>query len=284
MINNLLTLAALLIFAVGAGFFFYPAVSNYFAEKQQMKVIAEYDEEVIKLQKAEIEEQFEQAKAYNNSIANDEMHDPFVQNNHYIVQSQYYDLLDYSDDGVMAYIEIPKIDVQLPIYHGSSEEVLQKGAGHLESSSLPIGGSGTHSVISAHRGLPSAELFSDLDKMEIGDVFYIHILGETHAYEVDQIEVVEPIELSLLRVQEGKDYVTLLTCTPYGENTHRLLVRGKRVPYDVAQEAAAQQVEDAKGLETLIQKNAGNLTILGLGVLILFLTYQSIRKQRKNRR
>lgn len=149
----------------------------------------------------------------------------------YALPDNYNEVLNINEDGVIGYIEIPKIDVYMPIYHGASEEVLQKGAGHLEASGLPIGGEGNHSIISAHRGLPSAQLLTRLDEMEIGDVFYIHVLNETLAYQVDQINVILPEELALLGPEENQDLITLLTCTPYAVNTHRLLVRGSRIPY-----------------------------------------------------
>ena len=149
-----------------------------------------------------------------------------------MLPDNYEEVLNLNGDGVMGYLEIPRIDVELPIYHGTSEEVLEKGAGHLEATALPIGGKNRHPVISAHRGLPSAELFTRLDEMEIGDWFYLSVLDETLAYEVDKITVIEPEELEFLTPEENRDLLTLLTCTPYGVNTHRLLVRGTRVPYE----------------------------------------------------
>ena len=230
--NPLLLLAPLLIFAVGAGIFLYPAISNFLAERGQQDTIRTYHAKLQTMNHEEIDAAWEEAQIYNENLAGDPVHDPFVMGSGYVLPDNYEDVLNIEGDGVMGEIEIPKIDVDLPIYHGTSEEVLEKGAGHLEMTALPIGGKNRHPVISAHRGLPSAELFTRLDEMEIGDEFYIHVLDETLAYEVDQIEVIEPEELSLLQPEEDKDLVTLLTCTPYAVNTHRLLVRGTRVPYE----------------------------------------------------
>lgn len=230
--NPLLILAPLLVFVLGAGIFLYPAVSNFLAERGQQDTIRTYHAKVENMDQEEISAAWEEAQTYNENLAGDPVHDPFVMGSGYVLPDNYEDVLNIDGDGVMGEIEIPKIDVDLPIYHGTSEKVLEKGAGHLEMTALPIGGENRHSVISAHRGLPSAELFTRLDEMEIGDKFYIHVLDQTLAYEVDQIEVIEPEELSLLQPEKGRDLVTLLTCTPYAVNTHRLLVRGTRVPYE----------------------------------------------------
>jgi sortase A len=219
--NPLVLLAPLLIFAVGAGIFLYPAVSNFLAERNQSNVIHTYQAKVNELDQEEIDEAWAEAIEYNENLAGDPVHDPFVMGSGYVLPDNYEEVLNLNGDGVMGYVEIPKIDVYLPIYHGTSEEVLAEGAGHLDVTALPIGGEGNHSVISAHRGLPSAELFTRLDEMEEGDTFYIHVLDQTLAYEVDQIEVILPEELTLLQPEEGKDLVTLLTCTPYAVNTHR---------------------------------------------------------------
>lgn len=225
-------LASLLVFAAGAGIFLYPAVSNRLAEKNQKGIITAYAEYVDEADEEELKRQWEQAEEYNDNLAGDPLHDPFVPGSGYALPDNYMSVLNIGGDGVMGNIQIPKIHVNLPIYHGTGEEVLEKGAGHLESTSLPIGGLYRHSVISAHRGLPSAELFTRLDELELGDVFYIHVLDQTLAYEVDQIKVIEPEELTFLQSERDKDLVTLLTCTPYAVNTHRLLVRGSRIPYE----------------------------------------------------
>lgn len=286
-VNPALFLASLLIFAAGVGIFVYPAVSNRLAERRQAEAIERYEADVTVLEPEEIEEQKARAREYNQNLAEDELHDPFLQGDQYVISSGYNDVLNYNEDGIMAYVEIPCIDVNLPIYHGTSEEVLQKGAGHLAASSLPIGGEGIHSVISAHRGLPSAKLFTDLDEMEIGDVFYIHVLDETLAYQVDQIETVEPDELNSLRVVKGRDLVTLLTCTPYAVNTHRLLVRGTRIPYEEAREIQEEQEQNALPLwlrEYFTSIVVGIFFLALLITAVLLWRKRSRRKGKKRRR
>ena len=286
-VNPALFLTSLLIFAAGVGIFVYPAVSNRLAERRQAEAIERYEADVTVLEPEEIEEQKARAREYNQNLAEDELHDPFLQGDQYVISSGYNDVLNYNEDGIMAYVEIPCIDVNLPIYHGTSEEVLQKGAGHLAASSLPIGGEGTHSVISAHRGLPSAKLFTDLDEMEIGDVFCIHVLDETLAYQVDQIETVEPDELNSLQVVKGRDLVTLLTCTPYAVNTHRLLVRGTRIPYEEAREIQEEQEQNALPLwlrEYFTSIVVGIFFLALLITAVLLWRKRSRRKGKKRRR
>ena len=205
-----------------------------------------------------------------------------VMDGKYVISPEYQEILNYTGDGIMGYVEIPDIDVNLPIYHGTSEEVLQDGAGHLEASSLPVGGEGTHAVISAHRGLPSAKLFSDLDELETGDVFFIHILNETHAYQVDQIQVVKPDELDSLRVVDGQDLVTLLTCTPYAVNTHRLLVRGVRIPYEEAKKVL-EDAEDENTLSRWVKEYAVSIAA-GTVLLVLLVLAVKIRKRKRKRK
>ena len=284
--NPLLLLAPLLIFAVGAGIFLYPAISNFLAEPGQQDTIRTYHAKVQTMNQEEIDAAWEEAQIYNENLAGDPVHDPFVMGSGYVLPDNYEDVLNIEGDGVMGEIEIPKIDVDLPIYHGTSEEVLEKGAGHLEMTALPIGGKNRHPVISAHRGLPSAELFTRLDEMEIGDEFYIHVLDETLAYEVDQIEVIEPEEWSLLQPEEDKDLVTLLTCTPYAVNTHRLLVRGTRVPYE---ETTPEDTVTTVEHENTWLNDYLYAILAGLSILALIGTGTGVylhrkRKQRRARR
>lgn len=284
--NPLLLLAPLLIFAVGAGIFLYPAISNFLAERGQQDTIRTYHAKVQTMNQEEIDAAWEEAQIYNENLAGDPVHDPFVMGSGYVLPDNYEDVLNIEGDGVMGEIEIPKIDVDLPVYHGTSEEVLEKGAGHLEMTALPIGGKNRHPVISAHRGLPSAELFTRLDEMEIGDEFYIHVLDETLAYEVDQIEVIEPEELSLLQPEEDKDLVTLLTCTPYAVNTHRLLVRGTRVPYE---ETTPEDTVTTVEHENTWLNDYLYAILAGLSILALIGTGTGVylhrkRKQRRARR
>ncbi|MGI6011817.1 MAG: class C sortase [Ruminococcus sp.] len=281
--NPLVLLAPLLIFAVGAGIFLYPAVSNFLAERNQSNVIHTYQAKVNELDQEEIDEAWAEAIEYNENLAGDPVHDPFVMGSGYVLPDNYEEVLNLNGDGVMGYVEIPKIDVYLPIYHGTSEEVLAEGAGHLDVTALPIGGEGNHSVISAHRGLPSAELFTRLDEMEEGDTFYIHVLDQTLAYEVDQIEVILPEELTLLQPEEGKDLVTLLTCTPYAVNTHRLLVRGTRVPYEEAEARDSEQILDSDSgwrTEYMIAVAAG-IGVLVLLIVVICIVWKIRRKSRR---
>lgn len=280
--NPLVLLAPLLIFAAGAGIFLYPAVSNFLAERNQSNVIHTYQAKVEQMDQEEIDEAWSRAVEYNENLAGDPVHDPFVMGSGYILPDNYEDVLNLNGDGVMGYVEIPKIDVYLPVYHGTGEEALAQGAGHLDVTALPIGGEGNHSVISAHRGLPSAELFTRLDEMEMGDVFYIHVLDRTLAYEVDQIEVILPEELALLQPEEGKDLVTLLTCTPYAVNTHRLLVRGARIPYE---EEAVQDSEQILQTENGWRQEYLIAAAAGLGVLAaVIISVVMVRKIRRRGR
>ncbi|TKI42218.1 class C sortase [Bacillus mycoides] len=219
------------IFLLGLGIFLYPTVSNWLATRAHYSQVSSYDEKVKSLQKKELERREKEANEYNKLIqhSNKSFSDPFADKEKNEGKS-YADALNIGD--VMGYVEIPKIHVKLPIYPGTSEEVLSRGVGHLDKSSLPVGGEGTHTVLTGHRGLPSALLFTDLDKMKESDVFYIHSLNKILAYQVDQIKVVLPSETEDLLIVNDQEYATLLTCTPYGVNTHRLLVRGHKIPYE----------------------------------------------------
>lgn len=213
-----------LIFLIGLSVMLYPSFSNYWNNRHQSKAVASYNSQVQKMSKTDYKKMFREAKAYNKELAN--IAHPFED---YREVPGYDDLLDVTSTGIMGYVTIDKIKVELPIYHGTSEGVLQIAVGHLAGSSLPVGGKGTHAVLSAHRGLPSAKLFSNLDKMEEGDTFEITVLNKKMTYQVDQIHIVKPGDLKDLKIDPDKDYCTLMTCTPYGINTHRLLVRGVRV-------------------------------------------------------
>lgn len=209
----------------GIGVACYPAVSNWLNTRFAFQVIGDYQEAVSRMTDEEIERKKQAARTYNDTLPNGGDYEAYGDENQSSIS-----VLSVGE--ILGYIEIPKINVNLPIYEGTSPEVLQKGVGHLKNTSLPVGGSGTHVGLSAHRGLSAAKLFTDLDKIEKGDYFYLKVLDETLAYEVDQIQVTEPYISHELDIQEGQDYVTLITCTPYGINSHRLLVRGKRIPYE----------------------------------------------------
>ena len=222
--KNRSNIILILIFLVGLSVMLYPTVSDYVNQKNQSRAVASYSEEVENLSDVDYQAYFDAADDYNRRLA--ETPDAFYRPEEV---SGYTDTLDVSGTGIMGYITISKIGVELPVYHGTSDGVLQVAAGHLEGSSLPVGGAGTHAVISAHRGLPSAKLFTNLDELEVGDTFTITVLDRVLTYEVDQISIVLPTETDNLKVVDGKDYVTLMTCTPYGINSHRLLVRGRRI-------------------------------------------------------
>ena len=217
-----------LLFLIGFGIMLYPVLSNALSQISYNETISSYEQSVSDENSSLYQSMIQEAVHYNEKLTTssivDVFSDPEITNS-----EEYMDILNLNRDGVMGYISIPKIDIKIPIYHGTSSEVLSKGVGHLEGSSFPVGGESTHAILSAHRGLPSARLFTDLDQLEVGDKFYIYILDQVYTYQVDQVLVIEPSETETLQIQDGKDLVTLVTCTPYGVNTHRLLVRGERV-------------------------------------------------------
>ena len=270
--NHLITILLVLIFLLGLSLLLYPAVSDYWNSKHQTRAIAVYSEEVSGLDEDQYQALWEAAAAYNASL--------LERDNAYLLTEEqkaaYEQLLNVSGLGIMGYIEIPSIDCSLPIYHGTEESVLQIAIGHLEWTSLPVGGESTHCVLSGHRGLPSAKLFTNLDKLQEGDVFLLRVLDEVLTYEVDQILIVEPQETGALRIVEGEDYCTLVTCTPYGINTHRLLVRGHRI--ENAPEARLVRVTaDAVQIEPLLVA-----PIVALPMLLLLLILLLLPKRSKN--
>ncbi len=274
--KNRSTIILILIFLVGLSVMLYPTVSDYINQKNQSRAVASYSEEVENLSDVDYQAYFDAADDYNRRLA--ETPDAFYRPEQV---SGYTDTLDISGTGIMGYITISKIGVELPIYHGTSDGVLQVAAGHLEGSSLPVGGAGTHAVISAHRGLPSAKLFTNLDELEVGDTFTITVLDRVLTYEVDQVSIVLPTETDLLQPVEGKDYVTLMTCTPYGINTHRLLVRGKRIE-NAENQKHIRVTADALRIEPIIVAPALAVPML-LVVLVVMLAVPHLRK-RKNQR
>ena len=234
--KSITTLIIILFFLAGLSLLLYPFIANQWNSYRQERLISSYDSTVAQKEAEgaiDYEEEWARANAYNEALLPSILPDSFaVAEASDEPDEEYMACLNIAGDEIMGTVEIPKINIELPIYHTTDEEVLEQAAGHLEGSSLPVGGESTHAVISAHRGLPSASLFTDLDQLEEGDHFLLHILDDTLAYEVDKITVVEPEETQDLAVEEGEDLVTLLTCTPYGVNSHRLLVRGHRVPYE----------------------------------------------------
>ena len=270
--GNFTTLLILVLLA-GLSLLLYPSLSDYWNSFHQTRAIATYAEKVANLNQDQYDEIWAAAESYNASLAD--------RVNAYLLsdaqKEEYQQLLNVSGLGVMGYIEIPSIDCSLPIYHGTEESVLQIAVGHLDWSSLPVGGESTHCVLSGHRGLPSAKLFTNLDKLQTGDIFMLRVLDNVLTYEVDQILIVEPQETEALRIEEGKDYCTLVTCTPYGINTHRLLVRGHRI--DNIEEAKTVRVTaDAIQIEPLLVAPVVAIPILLL-LLILLLLPKKPRKK-----
>lgn len=271
--KHISTIFIILIFLVGLGFISYPTVSNLWNQAHQSRAIATYSKQVEKLDDSENKKMLKAARKYNKSLLKKSDHWKLSKKD----KKKYESLLDVSGTGIMGYIEVPKIDCSLPIYHGTDEGALQIAIGHLEGSSLPVGGKSTHCVLSGHRGLPSARLFTDLDQMEEGDTFILNILGHKLAYEVDQIKVVLPEKMSDLEIQEGKDLCTLVTCTPYGINTHRLLVRGHRVKYVETKVQEQKEVSKPKTDTRLVIAGAA------VGAVVLFIIIFAVRRRRKHR-
>jgi sortase A len=241
--KSTIVLTALLL--VGFSVMLYPTFSNWWNSHTQSRAIANYEQAISEIQPEDYESLLEQAYAYNEELA--KVYAPFE---NYDQVSGYEDILDITGTGIMGYISIPTIKVELPIYHGTSEGVLNIATGHLQGSSLPVGGTNTHAVISAHRGLPSAKLFSDLDKLYVGDTFTITILNEVLTYEVEEILIIEPTEVDKLAVIPNGDYVTLMTCTPYGINTHRLLIRSHRI--DTVYQSTVKVSADAVQVDPML--------------------------------
>lgn len=272
-----------IIFLAGLSLLLYPFVANQWNNYRQKQLISGYEQVVSEKEAAEgIDYDAERKKAedYNEALLPCVLPDSFALAESSGVDPVYMNTLNIAGDEMMGSVEIPKINIKIPIYHTTEEEVLNKGAGHLEGSSLPVGGANTHAVISAHRGLPSASLFTDLDQMKVGDHFLLHVLDETLCYEVDKISVVKPEDTSALAVEDGQDLVTLLTCTPYGVNTERLLVRGHRVPYVEEEVKEEKTVLSGSSLHTnyLLWVFVG-LSVTALFVFVLYLKETKLKRR-----
>ena len=261
-----------LMFLLGFAILIYPTVSNQWNTYRQNQLISSYEELIGKMAEEDFTKEWEKANAFNDTIIHNNIFgDVFGENGDDIKNTEYWQILNVGNDGVMGYVSIPKINIKLSIYHGTADDVLQTGIGHLNGTKLPIGGESTHSVLAAHRGLPSARLFTDIDQLERGDMFYIHVLDETLAYQVDQIlDMVDKDDdetlQKALQIEEGQDHVTLFTCTPYGVNSHILLVRGTRVPYNGEEEIESTAAES---MLKSIQNYYMIYLILGLSVTLL---------------
>lgn len=259
--KHISTIIAILVFVTGLSLLLYPTVSNYWNSLHQSRVVANYSDALAKMDKKEKQAEIDRAVEYNAGLINNGGR--FTPSDSEL--SEYKSLLNADGTVMMGYVTIPKIQVKLAIYHTVDESVLQIGVGHLEGSSLPVGGASTHCVISSHRGLPSAKLFTDLDKLKKGDYFYLHVYDKVLAYQVDNIAIVEPNDYGLLEIEEGKDLCTLFTCTPYGINTHRLLVRGHRVENMMDEK---NLTADAAKVNPLVVASVIGLIILSIGYVV----------------
>lgn len=266
--KHLPTILIVILFLAGISVFLYPSVSNYLYEKNSTRAITEHAEAVSALSPEFIAEEKEAVRRYNESLIDNAviLTDPFDPDAFPITDGEYTELLAFED--VMANIEIPAIDVNLPIYHGTSEETLQIGVGHLENTTLPIGGESTHAVLSAHCGLPSARLFTDLNLLREGNIFRIHVLDEVLTYQVYKIETVEPDDVESLFIVKGEDIVTLITCTPYGKNTHRLLVHGKRI--EEKEDAPIEEPKPEKKMTWEDYTQIAAIAITAVFIILLF--------------
>ena len=268
--NRKVTIVLLISFLIGLSVLLYPTISSYWNSKTQTQAIVDYEAILKNYKPEDYSHIFEAAEAYNAALA--ALDDPFANRDKV---ANYWTTLDVSGSGMMGYITVPKINQELPVYHGTGNDVLAVAVGHYYGTSLPVGGESTHCVVSAHRGLPTATLFTYLDRLEVGDTFYFTILDRTITYEVDQIRIVEPNDASLLKIVEGKDYCTLLTCTPYGVNTHRLLVRGHQV--DATQIRKLYIANEAYRIEPLVVMPIVALPIIF--VLLLYVVFAPVKKE-----
>jgi len=275
--KHFFSIVILIMFIVGLSVLLYPAISEYINSKHASRVISEYNEKLSDSSESELNELFAEAENYNKRIRDNPS--AFFEPS---LIGGYEDVLDITGTGIMGYIDIDKINVELPIYHGIRKEVLQIGAGHLTGTSLPVGGESTHCVLSGHRGLPSARLFTDLDELEIGDTFTINVLDRRFTYEVDQIKTVLPEEYDDLRIVDGKDYCTLLTCTPYGINTHRLLVRGVRIENDENKILGVFVKNEAFRIDPLIVAPIAAVPLLVITFTLIFISDKRNRKKQSN--
>ena len=264
------TIILLVTFFIGLSVLLYPSISSYWNSKTQTQAIVDYEALLKNFKPEDYTAVFEMAETYNAQLAQTER--PFE---NYDQVANYWESLNLSGNGMMGYITIKKINQELPVYHGTTADVLATSVGHLMGSSLPVGGKNTHCVVSAHRGLPTAVLFTYLDRMEIGDTFYFTILDRTLTYEVDQIRIVEPHDFTLLGIEEGKDYCTLLTCTPYGINSHRLLVRGHQI--DASQKRNLYIANEAYRVDVLIVMPIVALPIIA--VLLVYVMFAPVKKE-----
>ena len=272
--KHLSAILLFLIFFIGLSLLLYPTFADWWNSFHSSRAVASYVEQVANIDDDQYEELWNAAWDYNQSLL--DRPNTFILSDEQ--KAQYEQLLNVGNNGIMGYIEIPSINVTLPIYHGTDEAVLQIAVGHLEWTSLPVGGESSHCVLSGHRGLPSARLFTDLDQLEVGDTFLMYVLNEVLTYEVDQIRIVEPVETQDLLIEEGKDLCTLVTCTPYGINSHRMLVRGRRID-NIVEEKAVRVTADAMLIEPVLVA-----PLVAAPMLLALLIALMLPKRKKNRR
>jgi len=275
-----------LMFLVGFGILIYPTVSDQWNTYRQNRLISSYETVVEDLTEEDFTAEWEKARQFNDTIKQNDLYsDVFGEDDGELENTDYWKILNIAKDGVMGYLSIPKINIKIAIYHGTGDEVLQTGIGHMNGTKLPIGGESTHSVLAAHRGLPSARLFTDIDQLRKGDMFYIHVLDETLAYQVNEIwDMVDKDDMDTLgeamKIDEGEDEVTLFTCTPYGVNSHRLLVQGTRVPYNGEEEA---ETSVAETMLRTVQNYYMLYLLLGLSVTLLIILFMRFLFRRNDR-
>lgn len=288
-LDTILLIISLVFILGGSCIFLYPNVSNYLAEKNQVESIRKYDEMVVKIDEKGLEEEKQKARTYNENLSGEPVHDPFIEGSGYALPENYKEVLNISEDGIMAYVEIPKISVYLPIYHGTSSEVLEKGVGHVQSTSVPIGGESTHSVLTGHTGLPSAELFTRLDELVVGDIFYIHVLDDVLTYKIYETKVILPDKIDELQITSGHDYVTLVTCTPYGVNSHRLLVKAERTEYkeynaksdSVLGDNSVNESSNKKGKSYYLEGVEIGIVIFVIIMIVVFILKMLIKRRKR---
>ena len=284
-------IAAGLVFLLALGLTLYPIVSNYVNVRYASQIHTAYQEVIQQTDNTALEEARKQAAAYNAAITPGASQDNYSQEGQEAAAEDYESLLNLGGDGIMGYVEIPKIQVLLPIFHGTESGTLERGVGHLLGSSLPVGGESTHAILTGHSGMASQKMFTDLEQLETGDVFYLQVLGDTLAYQVDQIHTVLPHDTTRLGVESGQDLCTLVTCTPYGVNSHRLLVRGCRIPYEEAEELVGKLAQAEQPSSTWGQKYAMGIALGLLIVLVIVMSLaftarlrrQILRKWRRKR-
>ncbi len=281
MLNMKRALLIVFIVLLGTGMIFYPYVAIYFSDQNASKAVQVYSKSVDEIDEKTLNAEWKRAQEYNEQLSGGTIQDPFIPGSGMVLDENYKGILNVN--GTMGHVYIPKINVNLSIYHGTSEATLQKGVGHLEGTALPVGGSGTHTILTGHRGLTHARMFTDLIELKEGDTFYLYILNETLAYQVDQIKVVEPSDTSALKPAKDEDYATLITCTPYGVNSHRLLVRGTRIEYipQAEKKAAMEETIDGWTSEERTLFIAAAVTTALMLVLILLALILRRRKDKQ---